>query len=128
MLIHSYPPIKHKMGYSLLSDACSHCDREQNDSFLTHLYINSRGTIYNGGFHSGRYLEDFLLPTQNYGISKEIVVSCFNIWSYNFGNFAQSKAHIIILIKDEKSIWEVIFYLIGIIDHGLFVLISVLKE
>lgn len=33
-------------------------------------------------FILGRYSEDFLLPTQNYGISKEIVVSYFNIGSF----------------------------------------------
>lgn len=64
-----------------------------------------------GDFILGRDPEDSLLPTQNCGISKEIVVSCFHIWSYNIGTFAQSKAHILVLIKDEKLIWEIIFFI-----------------
>lgn len=57
-----------------------------------------------GDFILGRYSEDFLLPTQNDGISNEIVVSCFKIWSYNIESFAYSKACILILIKYERSI------------------------
>jgi len=69
----------------------SRCDREQNDSFLNGLYINGIGTIYNEGFHSQEVHWRFLLPMQNYGVSKEIVIYCSNIRSFNIGSFAYSK-------------------------------------
>lgn len=57
-----------------------------------------------------RYTGDFLLLTQNCGVSKEIVVYCFNIRTFNIGSFAYTKACILILFKDEESIWELKFF------------------